>query len=707
MPFDGNGNFIRLHNWTQDAANSIDISANEMDQEDDGFASGLSSAVTRDGQGKPSADFLPDVDNLLNLGSATFRWKTINGLPIGTFNNPTQAFLGSVLWPQSQAEINASVVPAYLGFPWGDLRRYGAKGDGSTDDSAAAVIANSVGIVWVSGELTYVIGASVTITAPMVIDQGATLSVSPGFNLTINGLLRIRTATPFTGNGGVNFGTLAKPGRLSNVLFDRAAGVPFYSSAPFYSFGDSYTAGTGATAATCWAAITAARFNGVFTNLGVSGTGVTKTMTQAFANLPKFHARGRSITWMAGFNDLHYYGNNGPTMQKIQDVSRAFLANAFLKTAVPTSDASVTKTAAWTNATAGVWGDKASAQLGGNAMFSAVSTARLDFTFTGESIVVGTWNGNGSTYAQGAFDVYIDSVFIETHTPLGASDGNLLLPDTYQGLSHTALVYTGLGSGSHTISIFNKTANIMMFDYFGTLAAPGECPSVLVGEICHVNAAGYAGPEVNRSKTIDDIGTANIQTSVALFALLGYPVAMVPCNDYYNANTNIFTDNDHPGPAGHVQLSRGFSSRAFPAPALPLIGCNLIKNASQSIPNATETSVTWTGVIADNEGFWNSANPSRIVAPFTGVMRLSGGLGFATNGTGTRAIDVYLNGSGAAYRNVVNCLGQLTASDQIVNFVVDVTVNVGDYVEIRTSQNSGGALNCMLSTTNLDVLMIR
>lgn len=87
MAFDGFGNFLRLHNWTQDAANNIDINAGEMDGEDNGFAAGLSLAVTRDGQGKMGADYLPATDNVYNLGTAVARWKSINNVAIAPLSN--------------------------------------------------------------------------------------------------------------------------------------------------------------------------------------------------------------------------------------------------------------------------------------------------------------------------------------------------------------------------------------------------------------------------------------------------------------------------------------------------------------------------------------------------------------------------------------------------------------------------------------------
>lgn len=51
MPgFNGGGLFVRAHDWTADAAAAIDIRADRMDEEDDGFAAGLSNCITKDGQ---------------------------------------------------------------------------------------------------------------------------------------------------------------------------------------------------------------------------------------------------------------------------------------------------------------------------------------------------------------------------------------------------------------------------------------------------------------------------------------------------------------------------------------------------------------------------------------------------------------------------------------------------------------------------------
>lgn len=50
MAFNGSGVFQRLYDWTTDAAGGVKIRADRMDAEDDGFATGLSNAICKDGQ---------------------------------------------------------------------------------------------------------------------------------------------------------------------------------------------------------------------------------------------------------------------------------------------------------------------------------------------------------------------------------------------------------------------------------------------------------------------------------------------------------------------------------------------------------------------------------------------------------------------------------------------------------------------------------
>jgi hypothetical protein len=597
-------------------------------------------------------------------------------------------------------------------YPLGDVRRYGAVGNGSiigqtgTDDSAAFVAANATGYqVLVQGGLIYRISNNVTITSEFFIGPNSTVSVDGGRTLALQGQIQVVSEVPFYGYGYTSFSSAARRGRLVNILPDRAAGVPVHGSGQYFAFGDSYTAGTGVGVDARFTTLLAKRFNLEQHNHAVGGIGVTRTLYECYQNTAAYGLRGQFISWMAGFNDLHYQGGNPKTLVKIASETQAFIANAFLRFAVPASDASVTKTGSWANATPGTWGDKSSAALGGNAMFTGTSGDSIEYTFEGSSIVVAYYqNGGASPYTLTPFEVYIDSVLVEIVSPDDTTDGNAGFPDTYEGMTHAVLVYFGLGGGSHTIEIVAQTANLLAIDYFGTLANPGDCPSLIMGEVCHVNQAGYAGPESLRTKQIDDAASAQIADQVDTFASYGYPVAFVPCNDYYDYQANIQPDDDHPDVEGHRQLAQAFSSYCLPVVAVAFPSASFLKASPQTVPTATTQAVTFSSVVNDLFGFWNVSAPSRIVSIFKGTFRLSGQIVWEDSAAGfIRIIELYKNG---VLVRAIDSRAPCTNGVCAQSFSVDVDLIPGDYVQIAATQDSGGDLD-IVEDTQVDVMVIR
>lgn len=71
MAFNGSGVFLRLYNWVNDAAANIKIRADRMDNEMDGFATGLSSCITKDGQTTITANLPMATYKHTNVGAAT------------------------------------------------------------------------------------------------------------------------------------------------------------------------------------------------------------------------------------------------------------------------------------------------------------------------------------------------------------------------------------------------------------------------------------------------------------------------------------------------------------------------------------------------------------------------------------------------------------------------------------------------------------
>lgn len=78
MAYDGSGTFNRLYSWAADKANSIKILASRMDDEMDGFATGLSNAITKDGQTTVTADIPLNSHKLTGMADAASDADALN-----------------------------------------------------------------------------------------------------------------------------------------------------------------------------------------------------------------------------------------------------------------------------------------------------------------------------------------------------------------------------------------------------------------------------------------------------------------------------------------------------------------------------------------------------------------------------------------------------------------------------------------------------
>jgi hypothetical protein len=113
---------------------------------------------------------------------------TADQIPGGTFLTLTQSQVGSILSPQTAAESLAGIAPSNYAYLPLDPLRYGAVGDGETDDTQAmkrwAAVINEfktpVSSVWTQGKI-YLCGPLPTITAnDLTLDlQGCTIKVKP------------------------------------------------------------------------------------------------------------------------------------------------------------------------------------------------------------------------------------------------------------------------------------------------------------------------------------------------------------------------------------------------------------------------------------------------------------------------------------------------------------------------------------------------
>lgn len=78
MAFNGTGTFVRLYNWVTDKTNSVPITASRTDSEMDGFATGLSNCITKDGQTVLTADIPMASHKLTGLSVGSARTDSIS-----------------------------------------------------------------------------------------------------------------------------------------------------------------------------------------------------------------------------------------------------------------------------------------------------------------------------------------------------------------------------------------------------------------------------------------------------------------------------------------------------------------------------------------------------------------------------------------------------------------------------------------------------
>lgn len=147
-------------------------------------------------------------------GNQIWQGTYVNGVQVSL----TQASVGAALWPRSAAEIAAGVTPTALNWYYGWVQRYGAVGDGATDDSTA--FANAALVCGTYPMTIPYTSTGYKVTTPFVLPANASMIGlgRPQLFATVNGT-HICSATGVTGSisiQGIRFlGTSASTVPLS------------------------------------------------------------------------------------------------------------------------------------------------------------------------------------------------------------------------------------------------------------------------------------------------------------------------------------------------------------------------------------------------------------------------------------------------------------------------------------------------------------
>ncbi len=130
--------------------------------------------------------------------------------------------------------------------------------------------------------------------------------------------------------------------------------------------------------------------------------------------------------------------------------------------------------------------------------------------------------------------------------------------------------------------------------------------------------------------------------------------------------------------------------------------------AAQSLTNNTSTKITFNTASGtpdidsyDPQGWFDNAN-DRIVIGQAGFYNITANVGFATNATSRRLVQIQVNG---ADRGSVQVTAS-AASTTLLSVSTNLYLAVNDYVEVQALQQSGGALNTVSVTGVYPVLSV-
>ncbi len=283
-------------------------------------------------------------------------------------------------------------------------------------------------------------------------------------------------------------------------------------------------------------------YNKKMFNYGAGAAGIYQVISTAFEKLPQVNSNVLTIA-MAGIVDVALAGNNIKTFEKIKQAYRSLIANQFLKTAVPFSDASITKTGVWkvTNYPSSTVGGKAE-HLGGKGIASTDKSDKAEWSFVGNNVVIGYIGSDGDPMRkQGDFTIYIDGINHGSYNQNDLWDG---IPNiSYDNqIGPACIVFTGLSSGPHTLTIETNSTDLTVFDYVGTMHAPEDCSPINISEIIKLNPKGYTiiPPYDKASDAIVDRANTHLKSVIKEFTTAGaYPIALMPTNSFVNVDTDF------------------------------------------------------------------------------------------------------------------------------------------------------------------------
>lgn len=399
--------------------------------------------------------------------------------------------------------------------------------------------------------LTITVSGSVTPTFQQTLTQGNALTKADTINQAGNNFT-------FTGGGRVIF---------DSVFLKSFSASVFSSSTSLVAAGDSYPAGSNrSNPDTPFVPRIGAIYSIPITNYSVPSSGIWRADSVLYNHInttsPNANYAGSTVV-MAGLNDYRRSTNYMLTTRKVANGYNAIFLNNYISTVY---SGTTTSTANFTETGSG-WADGAyvASSLGGkenNGSFTNHSGDFWQFAFTGTSVgfgTIGTDSSLGVANYTESMQIFIDGSLIKTASLDNQTDG---ISDGVYDNTRTPMVFffTGLSAGSHTIKVVNNTAHAyyMPIDYVCTLIDPAVTATrpLIIYEIPHLTATGYATSPNNANQTIINNANNSLDSTIALWPA-GYSVFVIKTNTYFGNSPSDYNPADslHPSNLGDFKLA--------------------------------------------------------------------------------------------------------------------------------------------------------
>lgn len=154
-------------------------------------------------------------------------------------------------------------------------------------------------------------------------------------------------------------------------------------------------------------------------------------------------------------------------------------------------------------------------------------------------------------------------------------------------------------------------------------------------------------------------------------------------------------------PATYLTKQGGANLNARSLYSLGNPATTTLLTAPQSIPNGTQTALSWPQASYNLEGVTNSGTPTRLTFKTPGPRLISVQVGWASNATGNRSVEIRQDGATYINPALVQAAVNGAETGQSKTFIVNPTT-AGTYIEIMVSQSSGGSLN--VANARIDIV---